>query len=97
MSAGQRQRLALARALLGDPTVLLLDEADAHLDPASATVVDRVLATFRGTVLLATHRPERLAIADSVWHLDAGRLLEAGSRSSVLAGNGPTAHLFGDG
>ncbi|MGQ0778262.1 MAG: ATP-binding cassette domain-containing protein [Pseudonocardiales bacterium] len=74
LSAGQRQRVALARALLTGPRVLLLDEADAHLDPAAASVIDRVIAGFAGTVIVVTHRPERLTEARTTWRLAGGRL-----------------------
>jgi len=74
LSAGQRQRVALARALLPGPRVLLLDEADAHLDPLATGVIDRVIAGFTGTVIVVTHRPERLAGVDVVWQLAGGRL-----------------------
>jgi ABC-type bacteriocin/lantibiotic exporter with double-glycine peptidase domain len=97
LSAGQRQRIALARALLGEPRVLLLDEADANLDPGAAAVVDRVLAAFPGTVLLVTHRPERLAAADAIWHVSGGRLVETGPPDAVLAAVGPTRRLFARG
>ncbi len=93
LSAGQRQRIALARALLGNPRVLLLDEADANLDPQASAVVDRVLADYEGTVLLVTHRADRLAAADAIWHLEAGKLVDAGPAAEVLAA-GPTARLF---
>lgn len=95
LSAGQRQRLALARALLGDPALLLLDEADANLDRDASAVIDRVLARHTGTVLLITHSPERVAAADVVWHLRQGRLVEAGPPTALLEGDGPTARLFG--
>jgi len=94
LSAGQRQRIALARAILGNPPLLLLDEVDANLDAQATAVVDRVLAEHRGTVLLIAHRVERLAAADAIWHLDAGRLIEAGPPEQLLNGNGPTARLF---
>ncbi|MFC7327450.1 ATP-binding cassette domain-containing protein, partial [Marinactinospora rubrisoli] len=74
LSSGQRQRIALARALLTRPRLLLLDEADAHLDASAAGVIDRVIADFPGTVIVVTHRPERLATADVVWRLASGVL-----------------------
>ncbi len=74
LSSGQRQRVALARALLSKPRLLLLDEADANLDPAAAAVIDRVVAEYDGTVLLVTHRPERAARADAIWELADGQL-----------------------
>jgi ABC-type bacteriocin/lantibiotic exporter with double-glycine peptidase domain len=94
LSAGQRQRIALARAILGNPPLLLLDEVDANLDAQATAVVDRVLAEHKGTVLLITHRAERLATADAIWYLEGGRLLEAGPPEALLQGNGPTAKLF---
>jgi ABC-type multidrug transport system fused ATPase/permease subunit len=97
LSLGQRQRLSLARALVGDPRVLLLDEADANLDPKAAGVLNRVLSQFDGTVLMVTHRPDRLAAADLIWHLEDGRLVETGCPRSLLNGAGPTSQLFGRG
>ena len=77
LSAGQRQRIAIARALLGDPPVLLLDEADANLDTGARTVVDRVIREQgrRSTVIVVSHRPEILEWADTVWRMDGGRLV----------------------
>ncbi|MDJ0713382.1 MAG: ABC transporter ATP-binding protein [Prochloraceae cyanobacterium] len=94
LSAGQRQRIALARAILGNPPVLLLDEIDANLDAKATAVVDRVLANYPGTILLITHRFERLAAADEIWYLENGQLQEVGSAQEVLTGDGPTAQFF---
>lgn len=94
LSTGQRQRIALARALLGAPRVLVLDEADANLDPVSAAVIDTVLAEFKGTVLFVTHRPERLWTLDAIWHLASGRLVEEGPPAELLSRIGPTRRLF---
>ena len=69
LSAGQRARLALARALLGAPPILLLDEADANLDGAAEDLVEQVLQNYKGTILLVSHRNPRLAQMDQVWHL----------------------------
>jgi ATP-binding cassette, subfamily C, bacterial CydC len=77
VSGGQRQRLVLARALLADAPVLVLDEPTAHLDPSTAAeLMDDVLdATADKTVLLITHRPEGLERMDEIVALDAGRVV----------------------
>jgi ABC-type multidrug transport system fused ATPase/permease subunit len=79
LSGGQRQRLTLARALLSEAPVLLLDEPTAHLDPetADALVRDVFAAADGRSVLLITHRPEGLELADEVVTLDGGRRLQA--------------------
>lgn len=94
LSAGQRQRIALARALLGNPPLLLLDEIDANLDPKASAVVDRVLAGYRGTILLVTHRLDHLSSADVIWYMESGRVVESGPPAKLLSGNGPTARMF---
>jgi ABC-type transport system involved in cytochrome bd biosynthesis fused ATPase/permease subunit len=79
LSAGQRARLVLARAVLSPATVVLLDEPTAHLDAGSVAVAHdaiRSLATRR-CVIAVTHRPELVAAADSHAHLDRGRTREA--------------------
>lgn len=94
LSTGQRQRIALARALVGDPSVLLLDEVDAHLDADATALVDKVIARRRATVLVATHRLECVFGADLLWHLEDGRLVAAGPPSELLGSGGPTDRLF---
>lgn len=95
LSPGQRQRVALGRALLAKPEILLLDEADANLDPRSRPIVERILDRFNGTVLIVTHQREWLEKAHVLWHLENGTLTEKGIPEEVLAGDGPTARLFG--
>ncbi len=100
LSAGERLRVALGRALLGDPPILLLDEVEANLDARSTEIVERVVAAHQGTVLFVTHRLEMARLADAVWHLDEGRLMAAGPTDLVLAPGAPTAALLavaGDG
>lgn len=94
LSLGQRQRLGLARAILGKPRLLLLDEVDANLDHRSAAALRRILADYPGTVLLITHRLDWVKLADQVWHIDDGQLIETGKPSHLLNRNSATAKLF---
>jgi ABC-type multidrug transport system fused ATPase/permease subunit len=80
LSLGQRHRLAVARAILGNPALLIVDEIDANLDPQAAKVLDRVLDEFSGTILMVTRVPSRLARADYFWYLESGRLLRIEDR-----------------
>ncbi|UNO40764.1 ABC transporter ATP-binding protein [Streptomyces sp. MST-110588] len=93
LSAGRRQLLCLARALLADPALLLLDEATSHGD---ATLLEAVLRAARGrTTIMITHRPSDAAHADRVAVLADGRLAETGRHEELLAANGPYAELWG--
>jgi ATP-binding cassette subfamily B protein len=84
LSLAQRQRIALARALMGNPTILLLDRPTAGLDEASRQAFHETLRRHQGTTLLATHDPDELALADQVWLLEAGRLTAASSGEERL-------------
>lgn len=86
LSGGQRQWVALARALLADPPVLLLDEPTSAMDMAGEQqLLERLRPHLQGKlVVMATHRPGPLALADRMLVLDAGRLVADGSRDAVL-------------
>ncbi|MGC4974982.1 thiol reductant ABC exporter subunit CydD [Streptomyces sp. DT199] len=91
LSGGQRQRLALARALLADFPVLVLDEPAEHLDlpTADALTADLLAATTGRTTLLITHRLAGLEAVDEVIVLDAGRVVQRGPYTELLAADGP--------
>ncbi len=95
LSGGQRQRLAIARALLRDAPLLVLDEPTSHLDELSERAVLEVLrrAAGRATVLVVSHRMRIAEAADQVVVLDAGRVVEAGRPSDLLAREGHLRRL----
>jgi thiol reductant ABC exporter CydC subunit len=96
MSGGQRQRLAIARALLADFGVLILDEPGEHLDTqtADAIVADLLTITEGRTTLLITHRLTGLEDVDEVLMLDHGRVHERGTHGELVGLGGRYAELW---
>jgi ATP-binding cassette, subfamily B, bacterial len=96
LSAGERQRVAVARAFLADPAVLVLDEATGALDPATeAQVVAGYEAIMRGrTTVIITHRLELARLADRVIVLENGRVVQEGTPLELLARGGEFNRLF---
>ncbi|MDN0199544.1 ABC transporter ATP-binding protein [Streptomyces sp. S.PNR 29] len=95
ISAGQRQLVAFARALLADPAVLILDEATSSLDIPGEKAVQRAMATvLRGrTAVVIAHRLSTVEIADRVLVMEHGRIVEDGSPAELIGGTGRFADL----
>ncbi len=90
LSGGQRQRLAIARGILTDPPILILDEATAGLDPVSESqVLDQLLEYRKGrTTILITHRPSVITRADWIVLLDKGQIQMQGTPENFLSQKG---------
>ena len=95
ISAGQRQLVAFARALLADPAVLILDEATSSLDVPGEQAVQRAMATVLAgrTAVIIAHRLSTVEIADRVLVMDRGRIVEDGTPAELIGGTGRFASL----
>ncbi|WP_329583494.1 ABC transporter ATP-binding protein/permease [Kitasatospora sp. NBC_01250] len=95
ISAGQRQLVAFARALLADPAVLILDEATSSLDVPGEQAVQRAMRTVLAgrTAVIIAHRLSTVEIADRVLVMESGRIIEDGTPAELIAGRGRFADL----
>jgi ATP-binding cassette subfamily B protein len=96
MSGGEKQRLAIARLLLKDPAVVVLDEATSHLDSESEAAIQRALdeALRDRTAIVIAHRLSTIVGADRIVVVDGGRIVESGAHTELLDRNGLYAELY---
>ncbi len=96
LSGGQRQRISIARAVLKDPPILILDEATSSVDNETEAAIQRSLAvlTRDRTTLVIAHRLSTIRNADRIHVLDAGRIVESGTHDDLVAAGGIYADLW---
>ncbi len=96
LSGGEKQRLALARVILKDPRILVLDEATSSLDSESEALIQDALSRVMAgrTSIVIAHRLSTILAADEILVIDRGRIVESGNHAALLAQGGLYAHLY---
>lgn len=96
LSGGEKQRIALARVILKDPRILVLDEATSHLDSESEALIQEALKRVMAgrTSIVIAHRLSTILAADQILVIDRGKIIESGTHAELLEVGGLYAHLY---
>jgi ATP-binding cassette subfamily B protein len=96
LSGGEKQRLALARVILKDPKILVLDEATSNLDSESERLIQEALKRVmeKRTSIVIAHRLSTILAADQILVIDRGKIVEKGTHPQLVTKNGLYAHLY---
>ncbi|MDL1902978.1 ATP-binding cassette domain-containing protein, partial [Anaerolineae bacterium CFX9] len=96
LSGGEKQRLAIARVILKNPRILVMDEATSHLDSQSEALIQQALETIMQgrTSIVIAHRLSTILKADVILVMDRGRIVERGTHTELLSLGGLYAHLY---
>lgn len=98
LSGGEQQRIALARAILKDAPIVVLDEATAFADPENEALIQKAFATLTGgkTVIMIAHRLSTVTRADKIIVLDGGQVAEEGTHEELIEKSGLYAHMWNE-
>jgi ABC-type multidrug transport system fused ATPase/permease subunit len=96
LSGGQQQRIAIARAVVAEPDILILDEATSHLDSLTETAIQRAIDTLshQVTLIVVAHRLSTVRKADRIIVLQQGRIIEQGTHAELSKAQGQYWHLL---